>query len=236
MINSKKLTSYLAYAIGEIILVVLGILIAIQINDWNRERELQQEELESYQLIIADLKRDSTLFVVYQRAYNSYMDTYFELNRIRNGQGSFKNILPDFIVSNAEFNPVTQSNHQSTIDKLRNVDIREQINDYFHNLNRVHHAKEEFNRLIEQESRPYFIKEHDILNNVTVFDYEDRTFPPAKGISTVDTIRLKRTLSLPYSLPLISELRMSIGFYLVSLERSISDNHKLIQDLENNLE
>lgn len=35
---------YLRYAIGEIVLVVIGILIAIQINNWNQER-IQQEEL-----------------------------------------------------------------------------------------------------------------------------------------------------------------------------------------------
>ena len=236
MINTKKLTSYVAYAIGEIILVVLGILIAIQINDWNRERELKQEELESYQLIIADLKRDSVQFNIYRHAYNRYMDTYFEMNKISQGAGSFQEVFPDFIVSNVEFSPATQNNHQATIEKLRNDSIRARINSYFQQLSRVHHAREEFNRLIEEESRPYFIKDQQILNNATVFDYEDRTFPPMKKASTVDTVQLRSTLSLPYSLAIISELRMSIGFYLLSLEASIKENHELIQELENSLE
>jgi|SRR6056297_349905 len=44
--NTRK---YLKYAIGEIILVVLGILIALQINNWNEERK--QSKLEESTLI-----------------------------------------------------------------------------------------------------------------------------------------------------------------------------------------
>ena len=40
----NKLRQYLRYAIGEIILVVVGILIALQINTWNQERISNHEE------------------------------------------------------------------------------------------------------------------------------------------------------------------------------------------------
>lgn len=36
LLNEGKITSYLKYALGEIILVVIGILIALQINNWNQ--------------------------------------------------------------------------------------------------------------------------------------------------------------------------------------------------------
>ena len=36
---------YSRYAIGEIVLVVIGILIALQINNWNEERKLRNEEI-----------------------------------------------------------------------------------------------------------------------------------------------------------------------------------------------
>lgn len=44
MIKENRTSKYLFYAIGEIILVVIGILIALQINNWNQERQLQNEE------------------------------------------------------------------------------------------------------------------------------------------------------------------------------------------------
>ena len=37
-IKDNKITNYLKYAIGEIILVVIGILLALQINNWNQRR------------------------------------------------------------------------------------------------------------------------------------------------------------------------------------------------------
>lgn len=38
LLSENKFNKYLLYAIGEIILVVIGILIALQINNWNEER------------------------------------------------------------------------------------------------------------------------------------------------------------------------------------------------------
>jgi hypothetical protein len=35
LIASGSITKYLLYAIGEILLVVIGILIALQVNNWN---------------------------------------------------------------------------------------------------------------------------------------------------------------------------------------------------------
>ncbi|MTE25788.1 DUF6090 family protein [Winogradskyella ouciana] len=40
----NKTGKYFKYAIGEIILVVIGILIALQINNWNEKRKLKSEE------------------------------------------------------------------------------------------------------------------------------------------------------------------------------------------------
>lgn len=39
LVNEGKTSKYLKYAIGEIILVVFGILIAVQINNWNEQRK-----------------------------------------------------------------------------------------------------------------------------------------------------------------------------------------------------
>lgn len=46
LLQQNRVTQYLAYAIGEIFLVVIGILIALQINTWNQQRIENKEELE----------------------------------------------------------------------------------------------------------------------------------------------------------------------------------------------
>ncbi len=45
LIMENKTGKYLKYAIGEIVLVVFGILIALQINNWNEQRKLKAVEL-----------------------------------------------------------------------------------------------------------------------------------------------------------------------------------------------
>ena len=43
LLGSGSLTKYLLYAIGEILLVVIGILIALQVNNWNEQRIQDQQ-------------------------------------------------------------------------------------------------------------------------------------------------------------------------------------------------
>jgi len=44
LLSENKFSKYLIYAIGEIVLVVIGILIALQINNWNIQNIEQQWE------------------------------------------------------------------------------------------------------------------------------------------------------------------------------------------------
>jgi hypothetical protein len=49
MLNENKFSRYTFYALGEIILVVIGILIALQINNWNEQR-IENNQLNYYRL------------------------------------------------------------------------------------------------------------------------------------------------------------------------------------------
>lgn len=53
--QAGKTTKYFKYAIGEIVLVVIGILIALSINNWNENRKLQQREVQILEEIKSDL-------------------------------------------------------------------------------------------------------------------------------------------------------------------------------------
>jgi len=44
LLTENKFSKYLLYAIGEIVLVVIGILIALSINNWNEEKQRVNEE------------------------------------------------------------------------------------------------------------------------------------------------------------------------------------------------
>lgn len=45
LLNEGKTSKYIKYVIGEIILVVIGILIALQVSNWNQNRiKIAQEQ------------------------------------------------------------------------------------------------------------------------------------------------------------------------------------------------
>ena len=52
---------YLKYAVGEIILVVIGILIALSINNWNEEQKERAKEREVLEDIMNNLNRNNEL-------------------------------------------------------------------------------------------------------------------------------------------------------------------------------
>jgi len=57
----NRVAKYLRYAIGEIVLVVIGILIALQVNNWNEDRKERIQEHLLVQSIISDLKMDTLM-------------------------------------------------------------------------------------------------------------------------------------------------------------------------------
>jgi len=69
LMEKNKTGKYLKYAIGEIVLVVIGILIALQINTWNEERKNNSKE----QQILSQLKDeyDANLFTIRTKNYSS---------------------------------------------------------------------------------------------------------------------------------------------------------------------
>jgi len=58
LMSENKTSKYFKYAIGEIILVVIGILIALQINNWNEKRKENRQEIAILKSLQNDIKSD----------------------------------------------------------------------------------------------------------------------------------------------------------------------------------
>ena len=58
LLAENRFRKYLLYAIGEIVLVVIGILIALQINTWNEGRKAENLEQDYYCRLLEDVALD----------------------------------------------------------------------------------------------------------------------------------------------------------------------------------
>jgi hypothetical protein len=62
LLTENRFQKYLLYAVGEIILVVIGILIALQINNWNENRKAFIKSKNYLSEIVSDLQNDTIRF------------------------------------------------------------------------------------------------------------------------------------------------------------------------------
>ena len=74
-INSRKIRNYLAYSIGEIILVVIGILIAVYINNWDLNQLKQDNGVKALKIVKRDLQTEKYVLEDFKKRY-SYTRKY----------------------------------------------------------------------------------------------------------------------------------------------------------------
>jgi hypothetical protein len=138
MLTENKFSKYVLYAIGEIILVVIGILIALQINNWNEERK--QNKLEKIYLtrLLNELKKDIVTFSnEIQRLEknnekivnlsNIFKDENYNdslLVRLTNEYMIFGTTYPMFNPSTSTFEDLSSTGNLSVIS---NTEIRDSI-------------------------------------------------------------------------------------------------------------
>nr|WP_321230725.1 DUF6090 family protein [uncultured Psychroserpens sp.] len=80
----NKTGKYFKYAIGEIILVVIGILIALQINNWNKKRKINNEIESVFSLLEQELEtniKQGNNFLNYGYRRDS-VQTMFNQNKV----------------------------------------------------------------------------------------------------------------------------------------------------------
>jgi len=156
-LSSKNVTTYLFFAVGEIFLVVIGILNAVAIDEKIRESQEQEEQIDYHQDIVADLRKDSTVLNNLRKAFENSLLIYYEIHDEIKGRGKASNERHyDWMLYNRTFAPVTKQNHQMTIDQLKNTLVRNLLNEYFILQESTKEATQEFNDIIRLESRPYF--------------------------------------------------------------------------------
>ncbi len=71
LLEQDKIRQYFKYAFGEIVLVVIGILIALQINNWNEDRKADDNE----KVLLAKLKEENNLNLISLQDYVEYRDS-----------------------------------------------------------------------------------------------------------------------------------------------------------------
>ena len=112
--EKNKTGKYFKYAIGEIILVVIGILIALSINNWNESIKQSASEKEFLTSIKNDLKQDKAFIQVVLEIIEPKTEAYEALNSdllnlYNNDRESLDSIFQIYFKSQRTFYPISGS-------------------------------------------------------------------------------------------------------------------------------
>ena len=126
------------YAIGEIILVVIGILIALQINNWNENRKSakqenlylkrllseNREDINTFSSNIFDLEKGIETIENLSVALNAAETTNLELIKAARDYFGFGSIYPIFSSSTSTFDDLSSTGN---LKDIRNSELRDEL-------------------------------------------------------------------------------------------------------------
>ena len=157
LLRENRFTRYLIYAIGEIILVVIGILIALQVNNWNEQRKVEKAEVKYIMALRGDLKRDlyaqDSIINFLQKKIQNLEVLANELRNERqdinykNAFASYTSSLgfPDFIANDHTLETLKSSGN---IEAISNERIRAIILDYYDDVEVYYRTQEGVNNIM----------------------------------------------------------------------------------------
>lgn len=125
LVNSNKFSTYLLYAIGEIFLVVVGILIALQIDNWKKEKYNKKLVSQYRKALISDLKLDTARLNSNIKAIQEDFDKMVSFNkRMSSPEANFDTV---YQIARHEFlgffDPIHELNRSTVITLLSTGDI-----------------------------------------------------------------------------------------------------------------
>ena len=186
LIHDKNLKKYLLYAIGEILLVMIGILLAFQVDNWNEDREKKIEEIRTYENIREQIlgdKRNIEGQINYNKKYMAQFEYGLKiiLENDRTQLDTLASIIPN-LMNYSDFdregNIYETLVNSGKIQLLRNQSI----------VNRI--------RLLEQ--RYNYVNRMENISYDVMIGYAAPGINPVMNFSTAEIVKPERIFSYEF--------------------------------------
>jgi hypothetical protein len=178
--EKNKTGKYFKYAIGEIILVVIGILIALQINNWNENRKIKTKETIILKELLTSINSDLKAYESFseprlerkKRGLDSLFSYLFDKKEIQDSSfiDFYTNMSHDIFVrfDNGPFEDLKSSG----LDIINNDSLRTAINNAYTVKLPLY---SQLANMLYDESKPEISKlEHKFLNLIPVINKDGR--------------------------------------------------------------
>ena len=234
LMSENKTGKYLKYAIGEIVLVMIGILLALQVNNWNEQRKFNSLKKVYVERLINDLQQDSTEvseLLVGLNEKQRIIETVIKeidgdstseqlISSLENYFSAGWNML-DFTPSASTYSDLTQTGNMNV---FRNPELIERIKQYY--------VK------IENETKGQNINKDWIIPLDVALSQESSAFefdPNTRQLFNVEN-RPKALQNLLMHKDLLKRNAAGHYWFNASLERAIQSYKEMGEDLINSLQ
>ncbi|MEQ9090828.1 MAG: DUF6090 family protein [Balneola sp.] len=245
LIEQENIRKYIWYALGEILLVMIGILLALQVNNWNEDRKDRYKELK----VLQQLKED----------YTSNLNQLDEKINIRNQTIASSKWLLSYIDGNsslpkdsilvhlgrssyaATFDPITTDNviNSGELSLLRNDKLKYLLTSWTSEVVQVTEEEQDWNNFKDDIRTPFLTKHNAIRdlianswsNDEILITFIDKDEAPVK----IDMSPSKRNIDYE-AIIMIAEFESILAFGIsrnaVANVQSITLRKRIIELLD----
>jgi len=153
LLNDGKTGKYLKYAIGEIILVVIGILIALQVSNWNQNRIKYAQEKDDLYNLKEELKDNIVDFISLDSLYSKFEQSSADGLKIFNNNPKVEDLrkIDTLITTRLTVFPLTRSSYDEMLNtgkfyNLKNKLLKTKITQFYSKADNYTQAFLEINK------------------------------------------------------------------------------------------
>lgn len=226
--EDHKPIRYMRYALGEIVLVVIGILIALQINNWNEVQKEKLVEKQRYQNILNDLRNDAENIERMISQLIEKQDLHYYLYEVSQSNVSLDSAVDLGRINIApELNLITGKNQLTELEFIKDLQIRREVNAYVKFENSALSDAQNLESLIKIRVRGYFqgIGAVKIENIFSPRRYDNDAINDALDIRVISDYFKDTDFK-----SLLITLRMNTSNTLISL-KWLQEKNKILQTI-----
>ena len=235
LMEKNKTGKYMKYAIGEIILVMVGIMLALQVNNWNENRKDKIAEKDLLENMLESLKLDSISFNKNLQEAKSIDSLHRQLYSI--GVKGIKDINlknPNRIRRALDFDPITKKNDPFAAEKIKNKKIRNEVISYFISLDNMDQSYALLTEIIIKTLRPY-LGNKEVLNLSAIFESDYQKSDGTLKTELITNENLESLSKVPEFQQILFESNLKLSDAEYYLKLAIKQNKKLKDIIQSEL-
>ncbi|NND80372.1 MAG: hypothetical protein HKN53_10775 [Maribacter sp.] len=242
LLTENKFSKYLLYAIGEIVLVVIGILIALQINNWN-QKKLEQVALTGYlNSISKNIKEDikkaeflrtnrvNVITRIPHMTWTMIRSDYLERTDIKFASETLS-AISNFDYFTADLSGFESIKNSGYLRELQGQDIENLIYKYYNLVQEITIKEKDYNEILRNAYSDFSSKGFEKIIYITYPDY----IGDKQELTNLQPY-LKDILFHPTAIALYNQTYLKGPALIVQLENLNIIGNEIVRMIDNNIQ